>query len=153
MHLRLDKSLRQSPTKRTWHRILTVLGILWALPLTLLGLAIGIPVVLLRGRLFIVHDSIPALLIRGPVADFLLEHHPFGAMSAMAIGHVIIADKTGMTKQILTHELAHVKQAAVWGAFFPFAYFGASLWAWLTGKDAYWNNRFEVAARNAERHA
>jgi len=152
MHLQLDKSLRQSAGKRWLLRILAAIGIVWALPLTLLGLAAGIPIVLARGRVFVIRDATPALLIRGPLADFLLERHPFGPMSAMAIGHIVIADKAGLTKQILTHELAHVRQAAMWGPLFPFAYFGASLWAWLTGKDAYWNNHFEVAARKAERH-
>jgi hypothetical protein len=133
--------------------VATLLGILWALPLTLIGLASSIPIVLRRGRIYAVHDSTPALLVRGPIADYLLEHHPFGPMSAMAIGHVIIAEQRGLTKQILTHELAHVRQASLWGALFPFAYLAASLWAWLRGRDAYWNNPFEVAARNAERHA
>jgi hypothetical protein len=153
MHLRPYKAEHDTAAKRVWFVAATLLGIVWALPLTLLGLLSGIPIVLLRGRIYTIHDSTPALLIRGPIADYLLEHHPFGPMSAMAIGHVIIADRRGMTKQILTHELAHVRQASHWGVLFPFAYFAASLWAWLRGQDAYWNNVFEVAARNAERHA
>jgi hypothetical protein len=153
MHLRSYKGERDTAARRAWFVVVTLLGIVWALPLTLLGLLSGIPILLLRGRVYAIPDSTPALLIRGPIADYLLEHHPFGPMSAMAIGHVIIADQRGMTKQILTHELAHVRQASLWGALFPFAYFAASLWAWLRGRDAYWNNPFEVAARNAERHA
>jgi hypothetical protein len=135
-------------------RLQTVLGILWALPLTLVGaLLLMLPVILLRGRADVVTRPTPALIVRGPFADFLLEHHPFGAMSAMAIGHLVIAQRQGLTPQILTHELAHVRQAATWGIVFPFAYLAASAWAKLHGEDAYWSNRFEIAARRAERHS
>ncbi|HYD80661.1 MAG TPA: hypothetical protein VEC06_12700 [Paucimonas sp.] len=153
MHLRSRREERYVAAQDLLLRCAMLLGILWALPLTLLGLLSGIPILLLRGRVYVITDSTPALLIRGPIADYLLAHHPFGPMSAMAIGHVIIAESHGLTKQILTHELAHVRQASVWGALFPVAYLAASLWAWSRGQDAYWNNRFEVAARNAERHA
>jgi hypothetical protein len=153
MHLRAPRRERETAARRLVSGGVTLLGVVWALPLTLLGLLCAIPIVLLRGRAHAIHDSTPALLVRGPFADYLLEHHPFGPMSAMAIGHVIIADRRGMTKQILTHELAHVRQASLWGVLFPIAYIAASLWAWLRGQDAYWNNAFEVAARNAERHA
>jgi hypothetical protein len=133
-------------------RLLVVAGILWALPVTLFGLLLAVPVILGRGQLCIVRAATPALLVSGRVADAMLERHPFGAMCAMAIGHVVIADRRSLTPQILTHELEHVRQAALWGAFFPFAYCGASLWAVLHGRDAYWSNIFEVAARQAEKH-
>lgn len=130
----------------------TTLGILWALPLTLLGaLLLVLPTLLLRGRIDVVMHPTPALLVRGPLADRILECHPFGAMCAMAIGHIVIAQRQGLTARILTHELAHVRQAAHWGLAFPLVYLGASLCARLRGEDAYWNNRFEVAARRAER--
>jgi hypothetical protein len=129
---------------------LTIL--LWALPLTLLGLLVALPVLCWRGRARIVSIPGTALLVSGPVADFLLARHPFGAMSAMAIGHVVIEDSRGLSMRILTHELEHVRQAAVWGVLFPFVYLGASLWALLRGRDAYWHNAFEIAARRAEIH-
>lgn len=134
-------------------RLLALVGIAWALPLTLFGLLLALPIMLGRGRLCVVHASTPALLVSGRVADAILERHPFGAMCAMAIGHVVIADRRSLTPQILTHELEHVRQAALWGGLFPFAYFAASLWAVLHGRDAYWSNVFEEAARRAERHA
>lgn len=143
------------PSPRRRHTVLraaaALLGILWALPLTLPGMLLGIPIVLCHGRLHLERTG-PALIISGPFADVLLAHHPFGAMSAMAIGHLVIAEQHGMTRQILTHELTHVRQAALWGIFFPFAYIAASLWARLRGHDAYWHNVFEIAARKAERH-
>jgi hypothetical protein len=100
-----------------------------------------------------VHTPTPAILVSGPLADYILEHHPFGSMCAMAIGHIVIAEKRGLTAQVLTHELEHVRQASHWGILFPFAYLAASGWAVLHGQDAYWHNIFEIAARKAEKHA
>ncbi|MDO9217731.1 MAG: hypothetical protein Q7U14_10690 [Lacisediminimonas sp.] len=136
-----------------WSMLRTLLGILWALPLTLCGLLLAVPIMLAGGQLCVVWAATPALLVSGRFADYLLERHPFGSMCAMAVGHIVIADRQSLTPQILTHELAHVHQAALWGGLFPFAYCVASLWAVMRGEDAYWSNAFEVAARRAERHA
>lgn len=48
------------------------------------------------------------------------------------------------------HELIHVGQFRRWPATFPFRYAWASLVAWRQGKDAYRDNRYEVAARQGE---
>lgn len=143
---------RQNLLPRPLYWGVTLLGVLWALPLTLIGIGLALPTIVCRGRLYLVRESTPALLVSGPFADYLLARHPFGAMSAMAIGHIVIADRQALTKQILTHELAHVGQAARWGIVFPFAYLASSAWAALRGRDAYWHNIFEIAARNAEKH-
>jgi hypothetical protein len=140
---------RHRQTRSGW--ITTLLGIVWALPLTLLGaVLVMLPTLLIRGRIDLVMRPTPALLVRGPLADYLLEHHPFGSMCAMAIGHIVIAQRQGLTARILTHELAHVRQAAHWGFVFPLIYIGASIWAFVRGEDAYWSNHFEIAARRAE---
>jgi hypothetical protein len=143
---------RPSALRRAMRALLTLLGILWALPLTLFGMLMALPVLCYHGEVRLVRAPTPALLFSGPGADYLLEHHPFGAMCAMAIGHLVIAERRSLTARILTHELAHVRQAACWGILFPFVYFAASGWALLRGQDAYWNNVFEIAARKAERH-
>lgn len=145
-------NLAASPRKPALLRWLgTAVGIVWALPLTLFGaLLLMLPTLLFRGRIDLVTRPTPAILVRGPLADRMLEHHPFGAMCAMAIGHIVIAQRQGLTPRILTHELAHVRQAALWGLAFPFVYLAASAWALCRGKDAYWHNLFEVAARRAE---
>ena len=130
-------------------------GIVWALPLSLIGMLLALPVLATGGslqRLPARKFGVPALLVRGHVGDFLLANHPFGAMHAMAIGHVVIADRTAHSRRLLAHELAHVAQAARWGILFPLAYLGASVWARLRGGDLYWDNVFEVAARKAEGH-
>ena len=143
-----------SALQKLLHMLALLAGIMWALPLTLVGLLLGLPVIACRGEVRLVRSGrVPALLFSGRAADYMLERHPFGAMCAMAIGHVVIAERSSLTRRILTHELAHVRQAACWGILFPFVYLGASAWALLRGQDAYWNNVFEIAARKAERHA
>ena len=127
------------------------LGILWAFPLTIVGLLLALPIVLIRGQFQLIRIPTVALLVRGPCADWMLSRHPFGAMTAMALGHVVIAEHQGLSSRVLIHELAHVRQAARWGIFFPFAYLASSAWAALRGRDAYWHNRFEIAAREAEK--
>ena len=136
-------------------------GILWALPLTLFGLLLALPVVCARGSLQALPVAgtagggyaVPALLVRGWLGDHLLARHPFGAMHAMAIGHIVIASRSAISRRLLVHELAHVAQAARWGILFPLAYLVASAQAYRRGGDLYWDNVFEVAAREAERHA
>lgn len=145
---------RPSALQRLLRMLALLIGIVWALPLTLVGLLLALPVVVCRGEVRLVRSArVPALLFSGRAADYMLERHPFGAMCAMAIGHVVIAERSSLTRRILTHELAHVRQAACWGILFPFVYLAASAWALLRGQDAYWNNAFEIAARKAERHA
>jgi hypothetical protein len=151
MYLPPAKTKRKPTLRRLLYRAGMLLGLLWALPLTLLGLLLALPIVISGGRIYIVLNPIPALLIRGPFADYVLQRHPFGAMSAMAIGHIVIAAKHGLTKETITHELVHVQQAARWGILFPFVYVASSVWAALHGKDAYWYNVFEIAARKAEK--
>ncbi len=130
----------------------TIFGIIWASPLTMFGLLLALPVILLRGQMQLVRGQSIALLVRGRAADYMLDRHPFGAMSAMALGHVILAAHDGLSSRVLTHELEHVRQAAHWGIFFPIVYLGSSAWAVLRGRNAYWHNHFEIAARKAEKH-
>jgi hypothetical protein len=153
MYLPPARTKRKPTLRRLLYRAGMVLGMLWALPLTLLGVLVALPIVISGGRTYIVWNPIPAILIRGRVADYLLQRHPFGAMSAMAIGHIVIAANHGLTRQTITHELAHVQQAARWGMLFPFVYVASSVWAALHGQDAYWNNVFEIAARKAEKRS
>lgn len=143
------RNLLRSSLLRT---IGTLFGVVWALPLTLFGVILSLPIWILRGRIDIVTGSVPALLVRGPLADRLLARHPFGPMTAMAIGHIIIARQPPPTAGTLAHELEHVRQAARWGLAFPLIYLIASASALLHGRQAYWHNRFEIAARKAEKH-
>lgn len=152
MHKILRRLLRQPIVQRPLFWIGTVLGMIWAAPVTAFGLMLALPVALFRGHVVLVRGHTIAVLVRGPLADHMLSHHPFGAMNAMAIGHIVIAVNEGLSSRVLIHELAHVRQAAHWGIVFPLAYFASSAWAAIRGRDAYWHNRFEIAARKAEKH-
>jgi hypothetical protein len=153
MDARHIKSARSKNWLRASSRVGLLLGILWALPLTLFGMLLAMPVLAMRGQLQVIREPGAALLVSGRAADYILSRHPYGAMAAMALGHVIIADRASLSSRILIHELAHVRQAAQWGIFFPFAYLASSAWAKMRGRDAYWHNRFEIAAREAEKHS
>lgn len=152
MHKKMRGLLQQPFVQRPLFWIGTLLGMIWAAPLTVFGVLLALPVVLFRGHVVLVRGHTIALLVRGPLADHMLSHHPFGSMNAMAIGHIIIAVNEGLSSRVLIHELAHVRQAARWGVVFPFAYLASSAWAAIRGRDAYWHNRFEIAARKAEKH-
>lgn len=150
--MRLRTFFHHRALRRPLRGIGMILGICWALPLTIAGLLVALPVLAWRGHAQLIRGRTVALLVRGPFADAMLSRHPFGAMTAMALGHVIIAEHQGLSARVLMHELAHVRQAARWGIIFPFAYLASSAWAGIRGRDAYWHNRFEIAARKAEKH-
>ncbi|MFC7518887.1 hypothetical protein ACFQUU_28150 [Herbaspirillum sp. GCM10030257] len=152
MFLQLQRILRSNVLRLPLSWTGTLLGMAWASPLTAVGLAMALPIIVFRGHGQLVRGHTVALLVRGTLADLLLRRHPFGAMNAMAIGHIVIASSDGLSSRVLIHELAHVRQAARWGPLFPFAYLASSAWAAMRGKDAYWHNRFEIAARRAEKH-
>jgi hypothetical protein len=152
LRLRLHRLLSNPYVQRPLFWGGTLFGILWALPLTLIGLLVALPVILFRGHMQMICGHTVAIVVRGRFADHLLRHHPFGTMNAMALGHVVLATHDGLSSRVLVHELVHVRQAARWGILFPFAYLASSAWAALRGRDAYWYNRFEIAARKAEKH-
>lgn len=151
MNLRIQRLLLSGYVRRPLFWTGTLFGVIWAAPLTAFGLLLALPIVLFHGHVHIVRGHTFAILVRGRFADFMLSRHPFGAMNAMALGHVVIASHEGLSSRVLIHELAHVRQAAHWGIIFPFAYLASSAWAAIRGKDAYYHNRFEVAARKAEK--
>lgn len=152
MRAGLHQLFRIRYIRRTLSWISAFAGIAWASPLTLAGLLLALPVFVWRGHAQLIRGPTLALLVRGPFADMVLSRHPFGAMTAMALGHVIIAEYQGLSSRVLVHELEHVRQAERWGAVFPFAYLASSAWAGMRGRDAYWHNHFEIAARKAEKH-
>lgn len=132
----------------------TAIGMAWASPLTLFGLLLAIPALIARdGKLSLIRHRTPALLVTGPLVDRVLSRHPLGGVTAMALGHLVIAKRHELSTRLLEHELTHVRQAARWGIAFPVAYCAASVWQQCRGRRAYWDNVFEVDARNAERHA
>ena len=81
---------------------------------------------------------------------WLLEHRPFRA-AAMTLGHVIIGRDEWCLDSSREHELVHVRQYERWGPLFIPAYLSSSLYLWLRGRDAYFDNPFECEAYDSDR--
>ena len=118
---------------------------IWATPCSAVGVVLGTGVLLLGGRAkrslgtleFTFRDSEASC---GKLAMSL----PFRAIT---FGHVIIAVTEQELAHSREHELVHVQQYERWGAAFFVAYPASSLWQLLRGRNAYWDNRFEIQAR------
>ncbi len=129
---------------------------LWALPLSLPGLLLWAMVRMVRGAQHAQIQrvqGVPVLSVHGPWVKKLLELYPFFEPDALCIGCVVLARNQEMLNHLWMHELVHVKQALRWGILFPVLYLGASLWAVLRGRDAYYGNPFEQEALRAENAA
>ena len=120
---------------------------IWAAPTTAIGLLLVVGG-LWRVRARVVDGVVEA---HGPALAWLLSHltlMPEGA-AAMTLGHVVIARDRHSLESTRAHERVHVRQCEVWGPLFVPAYLAASLWALLGGRDAYFDNWFEVQAFQA----
>jgi len=63
---------------------------------------------------------------------------------------VVLAVDAREMARCRAHERVHVAQYERWCPLFLLAYLGSSLWQWLQGRHAYWDNGFEVEARRVE---
>ncbi len=66
---------------------------------------------------------------------------------AITLGHVVLGRNHGTLNRFRSHEHVHVRQYERWGVLLPVLYLLASVRAWATGKHFYWDNVFEVEAR------
>jgi hypothetical protein len=124
---------------------------LWALPATTVGLVFVLLAWLSGGRAKIVAGVIEAH--GGLVTAFLRGDVPgFSSASARTIGHVILGLDQANLDSCRSHERTHVRQYERWGLFLLPAYLASSWSAWRRGLDPYYDNRFERAAFDAERH-
>jgi hypothetical protein len=117
----------------------------WASPNTALGLLLGVAWWLAGARVRwgngVLELALQANTRPAPPGRWRL---PFAAIT---LGHVVLAVDPRELDRWRTHEHVHVAQYERWGPLFLPAYLGSSLWQWLRGRDAYWDNRFEVEAR------
>ena len=126
--------------------MLQALLILWASPGSFLGLAVGALGILSGGGVQRVGRT---LEFHGGFVRWLLERWPVRA-SAMTLGHVIIGRDVECLESTREHELVHVRQYERWGPMFIPAYLLSSLYLWLRGRDAYYDNPFEREAYDAD---
>lgn len=117
---------------------------LWASPWTLCGLLVGVLGLATGGS---ARRSFGTLGFSGGAARAFLRLAPFvrGA-SAMALGHVVLAQSEDDLDDAYEHELVHVRQYERWGPLFVPAYFAAAGWQVLHGRHPYWDNPFEREA-------
>lgn len=120
-------------------RLVHLLGYLWASPNTLFGIAIGL---ILGGRFQFV-DGV--LEVHGRRVAKVLARMLVPAL-ALTMGHVVFGRDAAALAVTRRHERVHVHQYAIWGPFFLPAYLGISLWLYITGRDGYHGNPFEIEA-------
>lgn len=66
-----------------------------------------------------------------------------GRLSVITLGHRILTKRSYISHGVLSHEIVHVDQWERYGWTFPFRY----MWAWVLTGFTYFNNKFEVEAR------
>jgi hypothetical protein len=113
-------------------------------PLTLLGLLAGLLACALGAS---VKRRFGVLEVAGNTRTPLLRSIS-SRFEAITIGHVILGRNHGTLTRYRSHEHVHVRQYERWGLLFPALYVLASFKALLTGKRFYWDNVFEIEARN-----
>ncbi|MBU0656818.1 MAG: hypothetical protein KJ914_16985 [Gammaproteobacteria bacterium] len=127
---------------------LSVVLYLWVGPVSLLCL----PLALLAkwtGGGYCVHSGVLEIW-GGRVGAWLDNGLPFlGAVNAFAMGHVVVGVSPEHLDSSRVHERTHVAQFERWGFFFPLVYLLAGLWVRQQGKHMYWDNPYEVEAREA----
>jgi hypothetical protein len=123
---------------------------LWALPLTLCGLPLWLCMRIFKPNRALAQLNIagaaPVFIAYGAPAAWLLKHHFYGEMDAMAVGCCVFARDAEALQRTMAHELVHVEQAMHWGLLFPLAYIVCSAWAAATGRHVYADNYFERQA-------
>ena len=117
------------------------LRVVWAAPWSVLGLLFGMT---FRSR----RATRGVLLCEGASWPARFRWH----YRAITFGHVVLCVDV-IDEHTLEHELVHVRQYERWGPLFVPVYLLASLVAFISGRNAYRDNRFEIAARAAKAEA
>ncbi|MHB1174056.1 MAG: hypothetical protein ACYCZJ_02890 [Sulfuriferula sp.] len=118
---------------------------IWAAPCSIVGLALALPMTLVGARYKKVFGVLEvALSQQDKPGAYLLQKLPF---CAITFGHVVIGLSEHHLECLRAHEHEHVRQYERWGLLFFLAYPASSLYQWVRGNNAYWNNWFEVQAR------
>lgn len=130
--------IKQSP----W---LLAAKLLWAAPCSAVGLAFAAFILLAGGK---------AKWSNGACEVTYRSHHAScGSLArrlpfrGIVFGHVILAVTQDELQTIGAHERVHVWQYERWGPLFFVAYAASSLWQLLQARDPYWDNHFEIQAR------
>lgn len=122
--------------------LLKLLAVIWALPNTLLGSVVGLIGLPIGGEVRFVDGAIE---FHGSLIRTILGWFP-NNICAITLGHSILGIDSQSLEIAREHEHVHVRQYERWGPFFIPAYLLSSLVLKLKGKNAYYDNPFEVEA-------
>jgi hypothetical protein len=126
-------------------RWLKVGKLLWALPCTTVGLVLAAVPLVAGGSVRWVSGALEVTYRQTEAGcGKLARKLPF---RAIVFGHVILAVTHEELQAIGLHERVHVEQYERWGLLFFLAYGASSVWQVLNGRRAYWDNHFEIQAR------
>lgn len=120
--------------------------IAWASPCSAVGLFLAAMLVLAGGKARPASGTIEAVWRSRRALCGRRARRIF--FRAITFGHVILAVTEEELIGLRGHERVHVRQYERWGLGFFLAYPALSLWQWLHGHRAYWDNPFEVQARS-----
>ena len=120
---------------------------LWASPASVVGLIVGAVGLCTGGKAIRIG---PTLEFWGGAVSGLLQSR-FIHARGMTLGHVILGVSDSTLEAIRSHEWVHVRQYERWGPLFLPAYLLSSAVLWLSGRDPYWENPFEVEAYAEDR--
>lgn len=121
-----------------------IIAYLWVSPVTLFGLLLAILAYWLGAS---VKRRFGVLEVAGNTRTPILRSIS-SRFEAITLGHVILGRNHGTLTRYRSHEHVHVRQYERWGLLFPVLYVLASFRALITGKRFYWDNVFEIEARN-----
>lgn len=126
------------------HRILQLLGYVWASPYTLIGLTVGAVGLCTGGQGRVCGRAIE---FYGGAVTWLVRKLPHGQFTlALTLGHTILGQSDASLEIAREHEMVHVRQFERWGPFTGPAYLLSSLVLWITGRRPYRDNPFEREA-------
>lgn len=129
-------------------RLRRALAYAWVAPVTVVGLALALVAVLGGARAHWVEGQLEVAGAHRLRAVGRWPHiRHFGAIT---LGHVILGRDHATLQRWRRHEQVHVRQYERWGVLFWPLYLGAGVLAWWRGRDAYWDNPFEIEARQAD---
>ena len=116
-----------------------------ALPGDLLGLGIMLGCGIDAPTRRVEAGDVIAVLVEDPRIERWFRAHLI-PVQAQTLGHFVFA-RGPVPPEILAHECEHIRQWSRFGPFYLPLYFGSSVLTWLRGRQPYWDNRFEAAAR------
>jgi hypothetical protein len=117
---------------------------LWASPVSVAAAPLAAAAAATKGRIRITQGVVEAS--GGVLAPLLGKVVPGFPISAITLGHVVLAASEQALAESRAHERVHVRQYETWGPLFPLLYLAASAAALLRGRAAYAGNVFERQA-------